>query len=62
MKCSNSSYWNRIPVNKIFIEQNTPEPKVKAYIPMYKPLEVSKREKCGKVIAEPKELIKIVKK
>ena len=49
-------------MNKIFIEQNTPEPKVKAYIPMCKPLEVSKCEKCGKVVAEPKELIKIVRK
>jgi len=28
---------------------------------IYEPLEVSKCEKCGKVIAEPKELIKIVK-
>jgi len=29
---------------------------------MYEPLEVSKCEKCGKVIAEPKELIRIQKK
>jgi ribosomal protein S27E len=28
---------------------------------MYKPLEITKCEKCGKVIAEPKELIRIVK-
>jgi len=47
-------------VNKIFIEQNTPEPKVKAYIPMYKPLQISNCEKCSKVTTEPKELIKIV--
>jgi hypothetical protein len=32
---------------------------VKAYIPMHEPLQVSRCEKCGKVIAEPKELIRI---
>ena len=30
---------------------------VKVSIPMYEPLEVTKCKKCGKVIAEPKELI-----
>ena len=35
---------------------------VKVYIPIYEPLEVSKCAKCGKVIAEIKELIeKMVK-
>jgi len=61
MKCPNCGYWNHVSVNKIFLEQPSPEPKVKAYIPMYKPLEVSKCEKCDKVIAEPKELIRIQK-
>ncbi len=28
---------------------------------MYEPLEVSKCKKCGEVIAEPKELIEIVR-
>jgi hypothetical protein len=28
---------------------------------MYEPLQISKCEKCGNVIAEPKELIRIVK-
>jgi len=60
MKCS-CGHWNRVPVNKIFIEQNTPEPKVKAFIPMYKPLQISKCEKCGNKIAEPEELIRIVR-
>ncbi len=59
MKCSSCGHWNRVPVNKIFIEQNGPEPKVKVLIPMYEPLEVTKCKKCGKVIAEPKELIRI---
>jgi len=30
-------------------------------IPMYEPLKISKCKKCGKVIAEPKELIRITK-
>ncbi len=48
-------------VNKIFIEQSSPEPKVKPYVPMYEPLKVVKCKKCGKTIAEPKELIRIVR-
>jgi len=59
MKCSECGHWNRVLANKIFIEQNTPEPKVKAFIPMYEPLEVTKYKKCSKTIAEPKELIRI---
>ena len=61
MKCSNCGHWNRVQVNKIFIEQPTSEAKVKVLIPMYKPLEASECEKCKKVIAEPRELIRIVK-
>ena len=59
MKCPNCGHWNRTPVNKVFIEQPTSETKVKAYIPMYKPLEVTRCRKCGKVVAEPDELIRI---
>ena len=42
MKCASCGHWNRALVNKIFIEQNSPEPKVKVLIPMYEPLEVTK--------------------
>jgi len=52
----------RVPVNKIFLEQTSPEPKVEVFIPMYEPLQVSKCKKCGKIIAEPKELIRIQKR
>ena len=62
MHCQACGHWNRVSVNKIFIEQKSPEPKVKVYIPLYEPLEVAKCKKCGKVIAEPKELIRIVRK
>jgi hypothetical protein len=61
MKCSECGYWNSFPINKIFIEQATSEPKVKAYVPTYKPLETVKCKKCGEFIAEPKELIRIVR-
>jgi hypothetical protein len=64
MKCSNCGHWNRVPVNKVFIEQTSPiDPnKVKVMVPMYEPLEVAKCKKCGNIIAEPKELIRIQKK
>jgi len=39
MKCSSCGHWNRVPVNKILIEQNSPEPKVKVVIPMFFPEE-----------------------
>jgi hypothetical protein len=31
-------------------------------IPMYKPVEVTECSKCGRVVAEPKELIRILKR
>ncbi|MEM3697862.1 MAG: hypothetical protein QXQ94_10285 [Candidatus Bathyarchaeia archaeon] len=60
MKCSYCGHWNRVPVNKLFVERLSPEPKVKIMIPMYKPLKESKCDKCGKIIAKPKELIRVV--
>lgn len=46
-------------MDKIFVEQPSSESKVKVLIPMYEPLEVVKCRKCGKIIAEPNELIRI---
>jgi len=62
MKCKACGFWNSIEVDKIFIEQPSQEPKVKAIIPMYKPLKVETCKKCKTVIAEPKELIRIVER
>jgi RNase P subunit RPR2 len=59
IKCPNCGYWNRIEVNKLLIEQETSEPKVKAYIPMYEVLKVETCKKCKSIIAELKELIRI---
>ena len=55
MRCKVCDYWNRVAVDKIFIKQLTPEPKAKAYVPMYNPLQLSKCKKYGEVIAKPKE-------
>jgi len=54
-------HWNRIEVKKLFIEQPSLEPKVKAIIPMCEPLKVETCKKCKSIIAEPKELIRIVR-
>lgn len=62
MRCSNCGHWNRVPVNKIFVQQPSSKPRVTAFISMYEPLQVSKCKKCGKVIAEPRELVRIVEK
>lgn len=62
MCCQACGHWNRVQVNKIVVEQDSPEPKVRVFIPMYDPLQVSKCEKCGKIIAQPKEVIRIVKR
>jgi hypothetical protein len=59
MKCKACGHWNRFEVNKHFVEQPSPEPKVKVMIPMYEPLKVETCKKCGQVIAEPETLIRI---
>ena len=59
LKCKSCGHWNRIEVNKVFIEQPYPkkEPRVKALIPMYEPLKRLKRVRnAEKLIAQPKEL------
>jgi len=55
MKCPSCGHWNRVTVNKIFIEEANPiEPKVKALIPMYEPLELTKRKKCSEIGPAPR--------
>jgi hypothetical protein len=62
LKCSYCGYWNRFPVNKIFVEQPSSEQKVKVLIPFYKPLKIERCGKCNRIIAEPNDLIRIEKK
>jgi hypothetical protein len=59
MKCKACGFWNKIEVNKLFIEQPSSEPKVRVMVPMYEPLKVERCKKCKTIIAEPKELIRI---
>ena len=54
-------HWNRFEVEKVFSEQATIEPKVKAFVPMYLPLKTETCSKCGQVITKEKELIRILK-
>jgi hypothetical protein len=61
MKCKSCGYWNRIEVNKLFIEQETSESKVKVFIPYYEPLRTETCKKCKSVIAEPNGLIRIMR-
>ncbi len=62
MKCKSCGHWNRIEVEKVLFEPDSPEPKVNVFMPMYLPLKVETCKKCKSVIAEPKELIRIVRR
>jgi hypothetical protein len=48
-------------VEKVLFNPDSSEPKMKVFIPSYLPLKEETCSKCGHVIAEPKELIRIVK-
>jgi ferredoxin len=61
MKCRSCGLWNRFEVEKILVEQPVSDPKVKAFIQMYLPVKAETCRKCGKCIAEPKELIRMTK-
>jgi hypothetical protein len=32
MRCKFCDHWNRVPVSKVLVEQDSPEPKVKVFI------------------------------
>ena len=62
MKRKQWGHWNRIEVEKVMLNPDSPEPKVQVFLPSYLQLKEEKCSKCGCVIAEEKELIRIVKK
>lgn len=62
IKCPYCFKWNRIRVDKIFVEQPSSEPKVRVMIPHYNPLKIERCSKCNKIIAQPNDLIRIEKK
>jgi len=57
LRCKFCGYWNRVPVSKVLVEQDSSEPKVKGYTPMCEPLKTETCKKCGKLIAKPRELV-----
>jgi len=59
MKCRSCGHWSRFEVEKILVEQPVSDPKVKAFIPTYAPVKAETCRKCGKRVAEPKELLRI---
>jgi RNase P subunit RPR2 len=61
IKCASCGFWNRIEVNKVFVEQKSPEEKVAVFIPMYHPVKTEPCQKCKTTIAEPQTLIRIIK-
>lgn len=60
MECKNCGHSNRIEVEKVLFNPDSLEPKVQVFLPSYMPLKTEKCEKCKNVIAQPKELIRIV--
>jgi hypothetical protein len=50
MKCPNCGYWRSVPVDKNFVEQPSPEAKVRVMLPMYEPMKTEGCKKCGKSI------------
>jgi hypothetical protein len=54
MKCKDCGHWNRIEVEKVFFNPESPEPKVQIFLPSYLPLKTDKFTKCNYVIAEEK--------
>jgi hypothetical protein len=60
IKCKACGHWNRFEVDKLFIGQPSSEPKTRILIPFYEPLRVETCGKCKAVLAQPKELIRII--
>jgi hypothetical protein len=60
MKCPNCGYWNRFEVEKILFNPDSPELKVKIFLPSYLPLRTETCSECKSIIAEPTELIRIM--
>lgn len=60
MKCPSCKHWNRIIVEKVFVNPNSSASKVNIFLPAYSPFKEEICSKCGEIIAREKELIRIV--
>ena len=61
LKCQQCSQWNRIGVEKVLYNPDSPDPKVHVFLPLYLPIKVEKCAKCEAIIAKPEKIVKIVK-
>jgi len=57
IKCRNCSNWNNIEVEKIFLNTDTSDSKLKIFLPAYLPRKTEKCSKCAQVIAKEKDII-----
>ena len=57
IKCRNCGSWNKIEVEKIFVNSGNSESKLKIFLPAYLPLNSEKCYKCNRVIAEKNRII-----
>jgi hypothetical protein len=60
IKCS-CGKWNNIKVEKIMFQLDNEEPKMQVLVPAYLPIKTQVCKKCKKEIANPKEVIRIIK-
>jgi hypothetical protein len=62
MKCPQCGKWNNIKAQKVMLELDSQEPKMQVFTPTYLPLKTEVCGQCKTVIAEEKELIRVLKK
>ena len=62
MKCPSCKNWNKIIVEKVFLNTSNSSSKVNIFLPAYLPYKEEKCSKCGYIIAREKEAIRIVPK
>ena len=59
IQCPKCKTWNRILLNKVFLEPKGHEHKVKAFISMCQPIRKTKCSKCQTILGKPDELFRI---
>jgi RNase P subunit RPR2 len=62
VKCSACGFWNRFETERLVAQQDTSEPEAIIVYPVHSPTKLETCEKCGKIISESKEPIRITRK
>jgi hypothetical protein len=60
IRCRTCGHWNKVEVEKAFLNPDNPEPKVEVFIPSYLSTKTQKCKKCSTVLCEPNELFRII--